>query len=72
VGKENGEEGASGGSFLTGGERKGGVAGLARHHVERGSGRGIGARSAFGPYGWDDSGWRCRRRHRVLAAEAGW
>jgi hypothetical protein len=45
TGKENGEEGASGGSFPAGGERKGGMAGLARCHVERGSGGGTGARS---------------------------
>jgi hypothetical protein len=32
--------GASGDSFLSGGERKGGVAGIARCHMERGSGGG--------------------------------
>jgi hypothetical protein len=41
AGKENGEEGASGGSFLAGGEREGGVASLARRHVERASGGGV-------------------------------
>jgi hypothetical protein len=40
VGKENDEEGASGGSVLAGGEREGGVAGLVRCHVERVSGGG--------------------------------
>jgi hypothetical protein len=44
AGKENGEEGGgtSGGSFLAGGERKGGVAGLAWCHMEKGSGEGPG------------------------------
>jgi hypothetical protein len=39
-GKKTVKMGASGDSFLSGGERKGGVAGIARCHMERGSGGG--------------------------------
>jgi hypothetical protein len=39
-GKKTVKMGASGDSFLAGGERKGGVAGIARRHVQRGSGGG--------------------------------
>jgi hypothetical protein len=72
VGKENGKEGASDGSFLGGGEREGGVAGLARRHVERGSGGGASARSASGPRNRGGSGWCYQRWQRMLMVGAGW